>query len=109
MERVRFAVDQFRAGNPDAILESLADDVVLITPIYPVGKPIGEPIVRGKAAIRAHLLERLKYNEGLSVVGTFPNERGHVAMLRSASGGEISVSIELNESGLGQKVMIFHM
>jgi hypothetical protein len=98
-----------RAGNPDAILGSLADDVVLITPIYPVGKPIGEPTVRGKAAVRAHLLERLKYNEGLSVVDTFPNEGGHVARLRLSSGNEITVSIELNAAGLGQKVMIFHM
>jgi hypothetical protein len=38
---VRYAVEQLRAGNPDAILERLADDVVLITPIYPVGKPVG--------------------------------------------------------------------
>ena len=90
------------------MLKGYAEDVVVLTPVFRLGEPVGESEIRGKAAFRAYLLNYLELYQGFSVTDAFPNERGFVVMLQTGAGNTITVSIEVNEQGLGQRVLFFH-
>lgn len=107
-QRAERSIAALNAGDPEPMLQGYAEDVVVLTPVFRLGEPVGQSEIRGKAAFRAYLLNYRDLYQGFSVVDAFPNERGFVLMLETGARTTITVSIEVNDKGLGQRVLFFH-
>jgi hypothetical protein len=107
--RVQHSIARLNAGDPDDLLAGYAEDVVVITPLYPLAHAVGEPELRGKAAFRDYLLDQLALYARFSLVNLFLRERGFLLMLESETAETLAVSVEFNQEGLGQRVLMLHV
>lgn len=105
--RIEHSIEELNRGNPDEVLARYRDDVEVRVPVYRPGDPVGEPVMRGKAAFRDFLLRYLGAHQSYRLRDLHPEPGGMMLSLECENGDRMTVRIENDADGLGRRVTIF--
>ena len=107
-ERLGRAVERLNGGDPDAFVEHYAPDVTVVVPVYKAGDSVGAPEFKGRAELRAFLLRQLTQHRSYRLLDAVHVGRKLMISLESLNGDRLAFSIDLDEHGMGHRVMILH-
>ncbi|MBM0206185.1 hypothetical protein JNW90_26595 [Micromonospora sp. STR1s_5] len=106
-DRVEQSIAALNDGDFEPLLSGYSDDVQVRIPFYREGDPVGPPTLKGKASWRSYMLQYMLRHGAITLVSVEPISRGMVVTLRDSRGEPLTLSVELNESGLGIMVVVF--
>ena len=107
-DRLGRAIERFNGGDPDELITYCASDVTVIVPVYRAGDAVGAPEFKGRAELRAFLLRDLTDHRRYHLVDVVRVDRRMMISLECVNGDRLSFSIELDEHGIGHRMMILH-
>lgn len=107
-ERVARSTEALNAGDPEPLLASYADDVVVVSPLADREDPATDFVLHGKAAYRNFLLTFLEFHGGFEITGLALDEAGQVVVaILTRSGERKQLVVTLDEEGRGTRAVVF--
>lgn len=107
-DRVGRAIDFLNEGDPDELVAYFTPDVTVIVPIYEAGDAVGAPEFRGRAEFRAFLLRCLAKHRLYQLLDVVRVDHSMMISLECPNGERLAFSVDLDEHGMGRRVMVLH-
>lgn len=106
--RVGKAIELLNGGDPDEFIEYYTPDVTVIVPVYKAGDAVGAPEFKGRTEFRAFLLRYLAKHRRYHLLDVVRLDHSMMISLECLNGDRLAFSMDLDEHGIGRRVMILH-
>ncbi len=107
-DRVGHAIDLLNDGDPDEFVKYYTQDVSVIVPLYRAGDAVGAPEFQGRTELRAFLLHYLAHHRRYHLLDVVRVDHSMMISLECLNGDRLAFSMDLDEHGIGHRVMILH-
>lgn len=106
--RIERAVELLNDGNPDELIGYYTQNVKVIVPVYRAGDALGAPEFSGRTELRAFFLRLLTQHRRYHLLDAVKMDHSMMISLECLNGDRLAFSVDLDEHGMGHRVMILH-